>query len=974
MRHYLIRLLRCSLVVGFASFVMPLSAWAQITTPSAATVYELTQENNGQRLGAWLSAHPLDDITYPLGVMWMTPEEKQRQELEKEKLRKTMLHLHDVGLMRKAEKQGLSSLLQRMQVTGRVLLSALEPRWLEIQPVRDPVLKAGDALEIPQRPNTVRVMGSTGEVCEIPFTSGMHAKTYAFACMGEAMGSWAWVVQADGRINKVGLASWNHFQANLPSPGAWVWVPLAGSPLPDSFNEAWASWLANQGVSNRLALTTFEGFVRLPAALKEEPAWAGLSYAPPSGQYSASNWGYVGLVQTPTARMQKAGNLGVSMSNTQPQTHVNLFLQPLSWVEGGIRYTDVSNRLYSVTFAFSGDQSYKDKSIDLKLGVLSESDVVPEVAVGWRDIAGTGLFSSEYVVANKRYGVLDYSLGMAWGNLGGRGNVSNPLSKFLGSKFDTRTSSSSSTGGQFAASSWFHGPSALFAGVSYQSPWNTEFKLEYDGNNYQNEPQSNNFKAKSPFNFAAVYRLTPGIDLNFGVVRGDTLTFGFSMFTDIAGMYMPKLSDPPKPSPFLPRPTASPQWQITANEIELQTQWRVRQMYQSEQGDKVTLVFDEALTPYPRTRLDKALAVLNRDAPQEVEDFNFEFRSVNETLASQSINRTTWTASQTQPARTQEGYVLPKLNYDKVGPFQEKPLLGLKPARASLDPSLDLLYVLQGPDAFAIYQFSAALTAKAQLPGDINLSAMSRLRLFGNYDKYKNPGASSLPRVRTYLREYFVTSETTLANLTLSKSVRLSRDIFVSGYVGYFEEMFAGKGGEVLFRQPGSAWAVGVDVNQVQQRDFAQDLRLRDYKVDTGHLTGYWQTPFDNVFTSVSYGQYLAGDRGATLTMAKIFSNGSSMGAWATKTNVPAAIFGEGSFDKGIFFNVPFDAFMTRSSRINASFGWRPLTRDGGQKVNRPLSLMGETGWLDPMVYSNNTMALPPESTVAPDDYRALRR
>lgn len=196
----------------------------------------------------------------------------------------------------------------------------------------------------------------------------------------------------------------------------------------------------------------------------------------------------------------------------------------------------------------------------------------------------------------------------------------------------------------------------------------------------------------------------------------------------------------------------------------------------------------------------------------------------------------------------------------------------------------------------------------------------------------------------------------------------------MSVYAGYLEEMFAGKGGEVLFRRPGSAWAVGVDVNQVQQRDFAQDLRLRDYKVDTGHLTGYWQTPFDNVFTSVSYGQYLAGDRGATLTMAKIFSNGSSMGAWATKTNVPAAIFGEGSFDKGIFFNVPFDAFMIRSSRINASFGWRPLTRDGGQKVNRPLSLMGETGWLDPMVYSSNTMALPPDSNVDPDDYSKFIR
>ena len=974
MRHCLLKHVRYSLVVGFANFLMAASAWAQVTTPSAATVYALTQEHSGQRLGAWLSAHPFEDNAYPLGVMWMTPEEKQRQELEKEKLRKTMLRLHYVGLMREEEKQGLSSLLQRMQGTGRVPLSALEPRWLEIQPVRDPVLKAGDALEIPQRPTTVRVMGSTGEVCDIPFTSGMHAKTYAFACMGETMGSWAWVVQADGRINKVGIASWNHFQASLPSPGAWVWVPLADSPLPDSFNEAWASWLANQGVSNRLALTAFEGFVRLPAAVKEEPAWAALSYAPPSGQYSASNWGYVGLVQTPTARMQKAGNLGVSMSNTQPQTHVNLFLQPLSWVEGGIRYTDISNRMYSDNIAFSGDQSHKDKSIDLKLGVLSESDVMPEVAVGWRDIGGTGLFSSEYVVANKRYGVLDYSLGMAWGNLGGRGNISNPLSKFLGSKFDTRSSWSGGTGGQFAASSWFHGPSAVFAGVSYQSPWNTEFKLEYDANNYQNEPLSNNFKAKTPFNLAAVYHWTPGIDLNLGVVRGDTLTFGFSMYTDIAGMTMPKLSDPPKPSPFLPRPTTAPSWQVTANDIAYQTQWHVRQMYQNAQGDKLTVVLDEAQTPYPHTRLDKAMAVLNRDAPQEVEDFDFQFHAANDILASQAINRTDWTTSHTQPARTQAGYILPSLNYALAEPTHDQPLLGLKTAGASLDPSLDFLYVLQGPDAFVIYQFSAALTAKAQLPGGVNLNAMTRLRLFGNYDKYKNPGASSLPRVRTYLREYFVSSQVTLANLTLNKSVRLSRDVFASGYVGYLEEMFAGAGSEVLYRQPGSSWAVGADVNRVQQRDFAQDLKLRDYKVNTGHLTGYWQTPFDNVFTSLSYGQYLAGDRGATLTLAKVFNNGTSMGAWATKTNVPAAVFGEGSFDKGIYFNVPFDAFMTRSSRINAAFAWRPLTRDGGQKLGRPVSLMGETGWLDPMVYANNAMAPPPNSAVTPDDHVNLGR
>ena len=40
---------------------------------------------------------------------------------------------------------------------------------------------------------------------------------------------------------------------------------------------------------------------------------------------------------------------------------------------------------------------------------------------------------------------------------------------------------------------------------------------------------------------------------------------------------------------------------------------------------------------------------------------------------------------------------------------------------------------------------------------------------------------------------------------------------------------------------------------------------------------------------------YLAGDVGATLNVERVFKNGVSMGAWATKTNVSSAQFGEGT-------------------------------------------------------------------------------
>ena len=949
------------------------AAWLLHTVSHAqlnANPYLFEERDSGQpalRLGRLLSDKQMDDNAYVTGTMWMTPEEKKRQTVIFAQLLSLIDRLQRQGEMKKEEKTGLTKVLNALQPTGRVLLGGIDPKWLEVNLRRDPVLLPGDRLEIPWRPDVVRVMLSLGQVCEIPFTPGATALRYVNACTGTS-GAWAWVIQADGRVQKTGLRDWNRYDSSLPSPGAWLWVPEQESALPDSFHLAWTQWLANQGVSNRLPLESFSDYRRLPALAQENTDKQNTMYSPPYGQYSSSNWGYVGLLQTPTARMQKSGNAGVSMGVAYPQTHVNLFFQPLSWAEMGVRYTDVSNRSYGIE-SFSGNQSYKDKSIDLKLKLLNESDRMPELAVGWRDIGGTGLFSSEYLVGNKRLGQVDYSLGLAWGNLGGRADIRNPLSNIFGRRFDSRAYSGGDYGGQFSTGTWFHGPVALFGGLSYQSPLNTEFKLEWDSNNYRNEPQNNNFNAKTPLNVGVSYHWKRGIDLNAGLVRGDTVMFGFSMFTDLSGMYMPKPFDPPVSVFAKPQSETKLNWNNIAGEIETHTQWNVRQILQDEESKKISLHINNAKTIYPQNRLYKAVAVLNRDAPADVQTFDFQFITNGDLLATQTVDRADWVKSQTEPARTQDGFKLPTVNYEIQSAASEKPLSERKSALLKLEPGLDFSYVLQGPDAFVIYRFDAALNASAELPWGIEMNGKTRLAMFGNYGDFRNTGSSDLPRVRTYMREYFVASNVTLANLSLKKSSRLSRDVFASVYGGFMEEMFAGAGSEVLYRQPGSPWALGLDVNHVQQRDFAQDFHLRDYQVNTGHLTSYWQTPFENIHSSLSLGQYLAGDRGATLTLSKVFHNGASMGVFATKTNVSAANFGEGSFDKGIFLTVPFDAFMPKSSLLRAAFNWRPLTRDGGAKLNRPVSLINETSWLDPMVYSNNSMARPPNDLSAPDDH-----
>jgi hypothetical protein len=150
------------------------------------------------------------------------------------------------------------------------------------------------------------------------------------------------------------------------------------------------------------------------------------------------------------------------------------------------------------------------------------------------------------------------------------------------------------------------------------------------------------------------------------------------------------------------------------------------------------------------------------------------------------------------------------------------------------------------------------------------------------------------------------------------------------------EPMFGGIGGEWMWRPVGSPWSLSVDVNRVRQRDFTQRFTFRPYTVTTGHAAIRWKTGWNDVVVSPSIGQYLAGDRGLTLDISREFPNGVAMGAFATKTNVSREAFGEGSFDKGIYVRVPFDAMLARSVTGNAMLLWRPLTRDGGAKLSRP--------------------------------------
>ena len=84
---------------------------------------------------------------------------------------------------------------------------------------------------------------------------------------------------------------------------------------------------------------------------------------------------------------------------------------------------EIKNRKYGPE-QYSGNQTLKDKGFDLKIGLLNESDFC--LLFGLRDIAGTGLFSSEYFVLTKKFGNFDITTD--WGGIvSSANNIYNPL-------------------------------------------------------------------------------------------------------------------------------------------------------------------------------------------------------------------------------------------------------------------------------------------------------------------------------------------------------------------------------------------------------------------------------------------------------------------------------------------------------------------------------------------------------------------
>ncbi|MDK3020756.1 YjbH domain-containing protein [Pseudodonghicola flavimaris] len=661
---------------------------------------------------------------------------------------------------------------------------------------------------------------------------------------------------------------------------------------------------------------------------------------------SLNFYGVPGVIDMPSGQTAPDGQFTTALAHFGGQTRVTLSFQATPWMGISFRYHGIQN------WNMYGFETYYDRNFDVRFRLMQEARFRPEVTLGLQDFSGTGLFGAEYIAASKTLrtpavwgsardgGQLVVTGGIGWGRLGSYNNIGS---------FGHRPAYDGSTnfGGEPSYDQWFRGPYALFGGVEWRPNDRLGIKLEYSSDDYVTETQKTAvFEKKSPFNFGVEYQWTEssrlGLYYMYGSEIGASLQIQFNPRQPLTPMQQSA------PLPIKPRrdwagpPEAWTTDWVDSAEVRLSLRDRVAAEL-TKSGlvlESLELSGTEAELRYRNPRYTPAAAAVGRAAralaaslPPSVETFRLVPVANGMALSAVILRRSDLEALEYDGDAAQALRAVTAYADAPHGPG----------AGAMPGPDLYPDFSWSLAQYFAPSYFDPSLPFRLDLGVDLRLSyrpapgwriaGKIRQRVWGNV-KDGRASNSVLPHVRTDQDKY-AQHGTTIEELYAARYWRPGANLYARISGGYFESMFGGLSGELLWKPVGSRLALGIEANYAIQRDYDQLFSFRDYKVFTGHASAYYELG-GGYKTQLDVGRYLAGDFGATFSFDRIFANGWSVGGFFTLTDVSSADFGEGSFDKGIRFRIPLNWMLGTPSRSGMGMLIRPVQRDGGQRLDVP--------------------------------------
>ncbi|MBN8629223.1 MAG: YjbH domain-containing protein [Rhodobacterales bacterium] len=640
--------------------------------------------------------------------------------------------------------------------------------------------------------------------------------------------------------------------------------------------------------------------------------------------------GVTGLIDMPSGDAQKDATFSFSVGSVGPITRTTLSFQATERLSASFRFQTWRDW----DTVIPGDDSETDRSIDLRYQVLKEGKFAPAVTIGLQDLTGRGMFASEYIAATKTFGDrLKVTAGLGWGRLGSYGGI--------GAPFGNRPPVDPL--GTPNSDQWFRGEAAPFAGIEYKINDSWTIKGEYSSDDYLLEDETRGLiERDSPFNFGLEYHRGPNVRLGVYSLYGSEIGLAFHVVLDPKSRATGGIVGA-APVPVKARPSRA------ADPDAYDGGW----VTQPDAG------------PILRENLAKRLAadgIAVEDLAYTATTVQVRIRNGRIDAGSQAIGRTARALSHVMPASVEVFEIVPVVNGIGASKItirrSDLEELEYTADNASLlreritvtDAGPTPAYSLGDEDLYPKFRWSLKPVVRLSEPkkGDIGvrlsasydfapglvLSGSIHQQIASNRDN-DTDSTSPLQHVRTDSWRYNEFGETSLEKLTLAWYAHPAENIYSRVTFGYLERMHAGVSGEVLWKPVDSQLALGVELNYTKQRDTDGGLGFGEYDYDvmTGYVSAYYD--FGNGYLGqLDVGRYLAGDVGATISLDRVFANGWRVGAFATVTDVSAEDFGEGGFDKGIRFTIPFNWALGTDSRRGFGMTLRPKTGDGGARVD----------------------------------------
>ncbi|MEM9779634.1 MAG: YjbH domain-containing protein [Pseudomonadota bacterium] len=641
-------------------------------------------------------------------------------------------------------------------------------------------------------------------------------------------------------------------------------------------------------------------------------------------------YGQPGLIDLPTAEMMPDGQIAIGAALFDETQRTNVTFQLLPRVSGTLRVSTIEDS--------PNGPDVSSEGFDLRFQLLKEGDLLPGLALGFRDILGDGPYGAEYLVATKTVMPgLSLTGGLGFGRLGSSGGFDNPFGA------DNRPDVTDPAG-RLQGRTYFRGDAAFFGGVAWDTPIEgLTLKAEVSSDAYELE-EAGGFDRASPFNFGATYKPNESVELSAFYLYGSTVG---AQITLTGNPFKPLVAQDlgTGPAPLSARAADAPMGTKWADNPSNQDKLMagISQVLASEgitieqariTGTEIDIYIENTRIPREPKAIGRVARVLALALPPSVETFRITMVNDGLAVTTAEIKRSDLEAQVDRPDAGMKSWQTTRL-LDAKASIADQPVWRPEPAPRlswSFAPTIPLT-ILDQDDGF---RPDILLKGRAsyQITRGLSLSGEASRFLIGTEQKTVSTSTSTLPRVRSDSDLFFSGRDIEIDRITADWVFSPAPALYgrVSG--GMLERMFTGVSTEVLWAPVNQPLALGAEVNYARLRDFDDPFALQDYDVVSGHGSVYWDTGFKGIEAQVDVGRYLAGDWGATLSLSRRFQNGWNVRGFMTRTDVSFNEFGEGSFAKGFEVTIPLRWALPFETKSAARINLLPSESDGGARLD----------------------------------------